>query len=305
MRINELTYQIIGSAIEVHRELGPGKSEAAYEAALAHELGLRDLAHSVQRPVPVVYKGLKLDCGYRLDVLVEEAVVAEVKSVEAVIPIHRAQVLTYLRLGGWRVGLLLNFNVAVLKEGIQRLVLSLDRDVDAARQGLAPGTSTDQTSEGSTGLHSKTDSGDAEAERLANVTLDAAAEVHRWLGPGLLPSAYEGCLCHELLLRGVPVERKRGLALSYKGHPLPGADEVEILAGDRLVVKPQALIAMEPVHEAALLSQLRLGGWSLGLLINFHTTNFAEGLRRVVRSGRREEPQRRGMERPKTKETAR
>src|SRR5262245_28378772 len=104
MRTNDITHEIIGSAIEVHRELGPGKTEAAYEAALAHELALRALAHRVQKPVPVVYKGLKLDCGYRLDVLVEEMVVTEVKSVEAVLPIHRAQVLTYLRLGGWRVG---------------------------------------------------------------------------------------------------------------------------------------------------------------------------------------------------------
>jgi GxxExxY protein len=305
MRINDITHQIIGSAIEVHRELGPAKPEAAYEAALGHELTLRGLVHRAQRPVPVVYKGLKLDCGYRLDLLVEDTVVVEVKSVETVIPIHRAQVLTYLRLGGWRIGLVLNFNVAALKEGIERLVLDVEQGATAPLALQGPATSPDQVTGCGCWLHSATDSGEPEAERFAGLTLDAAAEVHRWLGPGLLPTAYEACLCHELHLRGVPFERKRGFALTYKGYPLPAVDEVEILVGDRLVVKPQTLTAIERVHEAALLSQLRLGGWSLGLLMNFHTTNFAEGLRRVVLSGRREEPQRRGMEKPKTKETAR
>src|SRR5437870_136426 len=102
MKPNELTREIIGAAIEVHRELGPGKPEAAYEAALARELGLRGLAHRVQKPVPMVYKGVKLECGYRVDVLVGETVV-EVKAVEVVIPVHRAQVLTYLKVGGWKV----------------------------------------------------------------------------------------------------------------------------------------------------------------------------------------------------------
>src|SRR5260370_275593 len=97
---NEITHEIIGAAIEVHRGLGPGKAEAAYEHALAHELGLRGLPHRVQVPVPVVYKGVKLECGYRLDLLVMDGVVVEIKSVEFLNPVHRAQVITYLRLGG-------------------------------------------------------------------------------------------------------------------------------------------------------------------------------------------------------------
>jgi GxxExxY protein len=94
MRPNDLTHEIIGGAIEVHRELGPGKPEAAYVAALAHELRLRGLPHQVQKPVPLVYKGVKLECGYRLDLLVSDTVVLEVKSVECVIPVHRAQTIT-------------------------------------------------------------------------------------------------------------------------------------------------------------------------------------------------------------------
>src|SRR6266478_5527162 len=135
MKPNQLTHQIIGAAIEVHRELGPGKAEAAYESALSHELTLRSLPHSVQKPVPVVYKGIKLDCGYRLDVLVDHTVVLEVKSAEVVIPVHRAQVLTYLKIGGWKLALLLNFNVATLKEGNERIVLGFEDG-----EAKAPGT---------------------------------------------------------------------------------------------------------------------------------------------------------------------
>ncbi len=126
MKPNEITGAVIGAAIEVHRELGPDKKEAAYERALCWELGLRGIPHRAQVPVPVVYKGVKLDCGYRLDVLAMDIVVTEAKSVELLHPIHKAQVLTHLRLGGWQLGLLINFNVAVLKNGISRLVLGLE-----------------------------------------------------------------------------------------------------------------------------------------------------------------------------------
>ena len=123
MKINEVTNGIIGSAIEVHKALGPGLLESAYEECLCKELTLRQSHFEKQRPLLVEYKGLKLDCGYRLDLLVEDKVVVEVKSIDALLPIHQAQVLTYLKLGGWKAGLLINFNVAVLKLGIRRLVL--------------------------------------------------------------------------------------------------------------------------------------------------------------------------------------
>jgi GxxExxY protein len=119
----QLTEAIIGSAIEVHRELGPGLLESAYEQCFCHELHLRGLAFQCQIELPVAYKGLKLDCGYRLDVLVDNTVVVELKSIEHILPIHHAQLLTYLRLSGKKVGLLINFNVPVLKNGIVRRVL--------------------------------------------------------------------------------------------------------------------------------------------------------------------------------------
>ncbi|MCK5328194.1 MAG: GxxExxY protein [Candidatus Latescibacteria bacterium] len=119
----ELTEQIIGAAIEVHRYLGPGLLESAYEECLCHELCLRGLKFERQRPLPLEYKGVKLDCGYRLDVVVEGKVVLELKTVEAITPIQEAQLLTYLRLSEIKVGFIINFNVPVLTDGIRRRVL--------------------------------------------------------------------------------------------------------------------------------------------------------------------------------------
>jgi GxxExxY protein len=123
MEINRITEAIIGAAIEVHRHLGPGLLESAYQTCLARELDLRGIAFEQEKPLPLEYKGVKLDCGYRLDFLVEEAVVVELKTVEALQPIHEAQLLTYLRLGGCKIGLLINFNVPILKNGIKRMAL--------------------------------------------------------------------------------------------------------------------------------------------------------------------------------------
>ena len=125
-QVNEITRAIIGSAIEAHRTLGPGLLESAYEECLCRELVLRKLPFERQRQLAIEYKGLLLDCGYRLDLLVAETVVVEVKAVEALVPIHEAQLLTYLRLEKCTVGLLINFNVPVLKQGIRRIVLRLE-----------------------------------------------------------------------------------------------------------------------------------------------------------------------------------
>jgi GxxExxY protein len=120
---SDLTHKIIGAAMEVHRTLGPGLLESAYEECLARELVLQGAKFERQKPVPVVYKDVKLECGYRLDFLVESKVVVELKAVESLAPVHEAILLTYLRLSGCRLGLLINFNVATLKEGVRRLVI--------------------------------------------------------------------------------------------------------------------------------------------------------------------------------------
>ncbi|MCL5959694.1 MAG: GxxExxY protein [Chloroflexi bacterium] len=123
MESNEVTQAIVGGAIEVHPALGPGLLESAYEECLCRELGLRRIAFERQLPLPVEYEGIHLNCAYRVDLLVAGSVVVEVKAVEDLLPIHEAQLLTYLKLGGWRVGLLINFNVPILKQGVRRRVL--------------------------------------------------------------------------------------------------------------------------------------------------------------------------------------
>jgi GxxExxY protein len=122
MDLNKLSSKIIGAAIEVHQILGPGLLESAYEECLCKELNLRGLSFERQKPLPLEYKGDKLDCGYRLDVVVENSIVLELKACEEIGPIHKAQLLTYLKLSKISLGLLLNFNVPLMRDGIVRIV---------------------------------------------------------------------------------------------------------------------------------------------------------------------------------------
>lgn len=121
-QINRITEEVIAAAIEVHRNLGPGLLESAYEACLAYELRDRGLVIEQQKPLPIIYRDVAVEVGYRLDLLVENAVVVELKSVERLEPIHQAQLLSYLKLSGYELGLLINFNVRMLKNGIKRLI---------------------------------------------------------------------------------------------------------------------------------------------------------------------------------------
>ena len=118
----QLTHEIIGAAIEVHKVLGPGLLESAYEICLSHELTLRGLRFVRQKPIPVVYKGVKLEAGYRIDLFVEGKIVVELKAIDRLNPIHGATLMTYLRLSETKIGLLINFNVPVLTDGVRRLV---------------------------------------------------------------------------------------------------------------------------------------------------------------------------------------
>ena len=123
--LNRITDKIIGAAISVHRELGPGLLESAYEACFAYELAECRLTIERQKLLPIKYRGIKIDCGYRIDLLVEKKIIVELKAVERLEPIHKAQLLSYMKLSGCKVGLLINFNVKMLKNGICRLVLGL------------------------------------------------------------------------------------------------------------------------------------------------------------------------------------
>ena len=125
MEINDITGNIVDSAIKVHKALGPGLLESAYEACLAHELRKRERKVLTQVGLPVIYDGVKLDVGYRLDMLVEDSVIVELKAVETILPIHEAQLLSYLKLSGLKVGLLINFHVPILTQGVKRMVKRL------------------------------------------------------------------------------------------------------------------------------------------------------------------------------------
>jgi GxxExxY protein len=121
-RLDEISHSVIGAAVEVHRHLGPGLLESAYQSCLAFELKRLGLKLEEQKPLPVVYKEVKLDCGYRLDMVIEDQIIVEIKAVEKLLPIHDAQLLSYLRLARKKVGLLMNFHVPVLKNGLKRIV---------------------------------------------------------------------------------------------------------------------------------------------------------------------------------------
>ena len=123
MEFDALSNKVIGCAIEVHRNLGPGLLESTYEQCLAHELKIAEIPFKLQFPLPVEYKGIKLDCGYRIDLFVDNSLIVELKSVDNVLPIHQAQLLTYMKLSGIKIGLLMNFNVQYLKSGSKRMVL--------------------------------------------------------------------------------------------------------------------------------------------------------------------------------------
>lgn len=125
MDVNVLSNRVIGSAIEVHKALGPGLLESAYEECLCHELSTQNIACKRQVTIPLEYKGVKLNCGYRLDVLVNDKLIVEVKSCASVDPIHEAQLITYLKLTHLNLGLIINFNVSILKDGIRRIVYKL------------------------------------------------------------------------------------------------------------------------------------------------------------------------------------
>ena len=128
MDVNKLSSKIIGAAIEVHKKLGPGLLESTYEECLCFEMTLRGLSFKRQEPLPIEYKGTKLDCGYRLDIVVENKVIIELKACDKIEPIHRAQLLTYLKLSGLNLGLLLNFNTPVMRDGIVRIVNELQEE---------------------------------------------------------------------------------------------------------------------------------------------------------------------------------
>jgi GxxExxY protein len=267
-QLNALSRRIIGAAIEVHRELGPGLEEEDYEMALSAALTAIGIGHRCQVPLPVVYKSVRLDAGFRLDILVEESLILEVKSVELIHPVHEAQLLTYLRLSELLLGLLLNFDVPMLRQGIRRRVLGFEEDgVDIVPRATV---STDPFA------------CEHRFDELSNRVIGAAIEVHRHLGPGLLRSAYEECLCHELSVRSLGFERSQALPVRFRDIELPKPAEIDVVVEGELPLMIVSVTEITPLLEARLLGRLRIGGWKHGLLVNFSEKRLASGIRRLV-----------------------
>jgi GxxExxY protein len=265
-----LSGDVIAAAIAVHRELGPGLEEPQYEMALATQLKRMRIPHFVQFGLPLRYKGVVLDCGYRIDLLVDNRLVVECKSVEWIHPIHEAQLLTYLRLSGREIGLLINFDVAVLKDGIRRKIVSEEMLV---RPNL------DSASIDEHACHDVDDLDDA----LTETIIAAAMEVHRHLGPGLLRSSYEECLSYELSQRRVAFRRKHGVKVRFHDVELPGVLAIPVLVNDSVPVLCLSVSQITPLHVGQMRTMLKQGQWDRGLVVNFNTVNLSRELRRVTR----------------------
>ncbi len=261
MKPNDITHAIIGAALDVHRELGPGQDEVLYEDAMEVALHSRKLRFNCQSPLPVHYKGVKLDCGFRPDFVVEHTVVAECKSAELMHPVFDAQVRTYQRLCGWSLGLLLNFNVPVMKDGVARFIV----DASEFRSDRSFGTTMGRTQSG-------TD--------LIEAIIGAAIEVHRNLGPGLLHSVYDACLRQELKLSEMRFETGRRLDALFQGVKLSHPAELDLVVAGQVLVTAMSVPEILPVHEAQARSQMRLGNLPVALLLNFHAKRLLDDLKR-------------------------
>lgn len=261
MKPNDITHGIIGAAIDVHRELGPGQDEALYEDAMEVALANRHLKFRRQSALPIVYRGVELECQLRPDFVVEETVVVECKSADLVHSIFGAQVRTYQRLGHWPLGLLLNFNVPVLKEGISRFIV----DTTEFRGG------GDLSSE----LQPARD-----PSNEIQTVIDAGIAVHRQLGTGLLHSVYATCLQHELTLAGLEFHVGCRVQVAFEGATLRHRAQLELVVSGRLLVATRAVLRLLPVDEAQVRSQMRLGNLGMALLLNFHAQRLVDDLKR-------------------------
>ena len=255
----DLTRVVIGAAIAVHRALGPGFDEADYERALHLELVALGVEHECQVRLPLIYKGVNLDCGYRLDVVVAGCLLLELKAVESLHPLHEAQLLTYLRLSKIALGLILNFNALVLKDGVVRRAGSASPAQDRYVAKL-PSQDFDD---------------------LSRQILAAALEVQHVLGQGLLRSAYEACLVQELKLRGIESKVNLPANLVYREHLISSRKEIPIIVEGQIMVACHCAKELNPLQLARDRSLLRAAGVGIGLCLNFHAQSLVTEIRRI------------------------
>ncbi len=255
----DLTKTIIGAAMAVHRSFGPGLDEADYEQALHIELTAMGIEHECQVPLGLTYKGVKLDCGYRIDLVLPGQLLLELKVVDKLHPLHHAQLLTYLQLAQIPLGLLMNFNVLMLRDGLIRKANTV-RVSPQPLTSLAPVHDFDQ---------------------LSREVLASALEVQHHLGTGLLRSAYEICLAHELTGRGLKVERGLPVNLVYRDQLIASKKQIPLVVADRLLVACHCVSALGPLQLSRDRSLLRSAHIETGLSINFHAESQGPDVRRI------------------------
>jgi len=263
---HQLSEAAIAAALDVHRALGPGLLKSAYEECLCRELSLRGIRFIRNYPLTVHYKGIAVEPGPTCDFVLEEQLLLSVKSVEALQRVHQAQMLSYLSFSGCNVGLTLNFNTERLQDGILR-TLARYPEADAGPESFAfhDGDPVDRN----------------ESDFQATYPLiGAAIEVHRALGPGFSETVYEECFCRELLARKINFLRQQPLPIRYKGVSLDCGYRLDVLVDSKIVIEIKAVEQIDPIHEAQLLSYLKLGNHPLGLLLNFNVAYLKEGIRR-------------------------
>lgn len=254
-----LSQAAIGAAIAVHRQFGPGLEEADYEEALHRELFARGIEHDRQVPLPLIYKGITLDCGYRMDMVIDGSLLLELKALEKLHPLHEAQLLTYLRLSKIVLGLLVNFKVLSLRDGIKRLACSV---VPAPRVYLeSPPT--------------------GRFDELSREVIAAALEVQHHLGTGLLRSAYEACLTQELRMRGVKVEINLPANFIYREESLPSRKLIPMVVENKLMVACHCVKELGQLQLACDRSLLKATKAEFGLCLNFHSESLATEIRRI------------------------
>lgn len=211
------------------------------------------IEHDCQVPLPLIYKGANLDCGYRMDLVVAGQLLLELKSVEKIHPLHEAQLLTYLRLAQIKLGLLMNFGNLVLRDGIVRRANSASR-VLKSRNSKTANTVMDD---------------------LSHEVIDAAIEVQHILGTGLLRSAYEAALAHEIQLRGLKVEQRLPASVIYREQLITSTKQIPLVIEGRLMVATVCAKKLDPIHLARQRSLLKAAQIENGLCFNFHAISMA------------------------------
>lgn len=286
--MNELTGTVVDCCIKLHRDLGNGLMPGAYRLCLAHFLRGQGLKVAENHPVHVQYDEISLGTPIRVDLLVEGEIVLEVVTAERINAHHEARILSHLRLGSFRLGLLMNFHAPLMKDGIKRIInpLCRERPAHGSVRNEPPGPSTvlSQSAECPLAKHGPESRPVSDLDLLCGRVIALCIKIHKVLGNGLDKEAYEICLSHELQKAGLKTARQVAVPLVYAGVDLGCPYRLDILVEDSLVLELKAVEQIRPIHMAQLLSYLRLGGYRLGLLLNFGGVLMRDGIQRLINS---------------------